>query len=118
MALPTFYFQASFPATRESLEPLGTLLRDFLAYTGHSEADSIGIAAQIETAARNGLGSAVKGQVTITFDKREQRLRISLEAPDLSATPPAKGLMETVSVDHQGKAGATYHYERRVPEAS
>lgn len=117
MALPTFHFQATLPAARESLEPLGPLVKQILEYSGFSGADSAAIAKQIETAARHGLASPPKGHVTIAFDKDEQRLRISLSAPHLSATAPPKGLMEAVTVDTT-RSAPTYRYERRVPEAS
>jgi hypothetical protein len=115
MALPTFYFQASLPATRESLEPLGPLVRHVLKYTGYPDGESSAIAAQIAKAAGNGL-AAGKGHVTITFEKDEKRLRISLTAPHLSATAPAKGLMDAVTVE-RGTSGPTYRYELQVPGA-
>lgn len=117
MALPTFFFQASLPASRESLEPLGPLVSEVLSYTGYPESDSNAIAEQIAKAASDGLAANSKGHVTITFEKDEHRLRISLNAPHLSSTPPSKGLMDAVTV-HQGKSGPTYRFERRVPDAS
>jgi hypothetical protein len=116
MALSTFYFQASLPATRESLEPLGPLVRQVLNYTGYPDGESRAIAAQIAKAAGNGSPAAGKGHVTITFEKDEKRLRISLNAPYLSATAPAKGLMDAVTVE-RGTSGPTYRYELRVPGA-
>lgn len=116
MALSTFYFQASLPANRESLEPLGPLVRQVLKYTGYPDEESSAIAAQIAKAAGNGLASAGNGHVTITFEKNEKRLRISLNGPHLSATTPPKGLMDAVTVD-RGPSGPTYRYERRVPDA-
>jgi hypothetical protein len=117
MALSTFFFRASLPATRESLEPLGPLVTEVLAYTGYPEEESNAIAAQIAKVARDGLTATGNGQVTITFEKNEKRIRISLNAPHLSATPPAKGLMDAVTVD-TGTSGPIYRYERRVPDAS
>jgi hypothetical protein len=117
MALSTFFFRATLPATRESLEPLAPLVTEVLAYTGYPEEESIAIAAEIAKAAHTGLAATGNGQVTITFERDPKRLRISLDAPHLSATPPAKGLMDTVTVD-KGKSGPTYRYERRVPDAS
>lgn len=117
MALPTFFFQASLPAVSESLEPLSALVSHVVSYTGYTESDSSAIAAQIVKAAQAGVSSSANGHLTITFEKDEERLRISLNAPHLPATPPAKGLMDTVRVDH-GKSGPIYRYERRVPDAS
>ena len=114
MALQSFYFQASLPATRESLEAIGSLVRHVLNYTGYPDGESSAIAVQIAKAAGNGL--ADKGHVTITFEKDGKRLRISLTAPHLPATAPAKGLMDAVTVD-RGTPGATYRYELRVPGA-
>jgi len=116
-ALSTFFFQASLPATRESLEPLAPLVVQVLSYTGYPESESHAIAKEIAKTAGTGLGSTANGHVTITFEKDETRLRISLNAPHLPATPPAKGLMDAVTV-HNGKSGPVYRYERRVPDAS
>jgi len=117
MALPTFYFRASLPARREALEPLGPLVTEVLSYTGYSESDSKAIGTAIAQAAGDGLPASGNGHVTVTFEKDEQRLRISLNAPHLSATPPPKGLMDGVTV-HKGESGPIYRFERRVPDAS
>jgi hypothetical protein len=117
MALSTFYFQASLPATRESLQPLGPLVTEILGYTGYPEEESIAIAAQMLKAAAEGLTSKGTGHVTVTFEKDEQRLRISLTAPHLPTTTPEQGLMDVVTV-HTGQSGPTYRYERRLPGAS
>jgi hypothetical protein len=117
MALPTFFFQASLPATRDSLEPLGPVVTEVLEYTGYAEEESRAIAAEIVKVAGEALPSTGKGHVTITFEKDEHRLRISLTAPHLSAKPPGRGLMDAVTVD-TGASGPIYRYERRVPEAT
>ena len=57
-----------------------------------------------------------KGHVTVTFERDANRFRVSLSAPHLSGAPPAKGLMDAVTVD-RGASGPTYRYERRIPEA-
>jgi hypothetical protein len=117
MALQTFFFRATLPATRESLEPLAPLVTEVLAYTGFSEEESNAIAAEIAKVARAGLAATGNGHVIITFERDPKRLRISLDAPHLPATPPAKGLMDAVTVD-KGTSGPVYRYERRVPDAS
>lgn len=116
MPLSTFFFRASLPASRESLEPLAPLIRQVLAYAGYPAEDSREIAAQIEKVASHGLASTGTGHVTITFEKDANRVRITLTAPHLSGAPPAKGLMDAVTVD-RSQSGPTYRYERRLPEA-
>ena len=116
MPLSTFFFRASLPARRESLEPLAPLIRQVLAYAGYPTDESHEIAAQIEKVANHGLASTGKGHVTVTFERDANRFRVSLSAPHLSGEPPAKGLMDAVTVD-RGASGPTYRYERRIPEA-
>jgi hypothetical protein len=97
MALPTFHFQASLPADRSGLQVLATLITEILRYVELPGAEAKAIAKEIEKIATDGLTSAKKGHITITFHKDGSRLEISLDAPYLP-TP--------------------YHTERRVPDAS
>lgn len=116
MPLSTFFFRASLPASRESLEPLAPLIRQVLTYVGYPAGESRDIAVQIEKVASDALTSTGEGHITITFEKDPNRLQITLSAPHLPAAAPGKGLMDKVTVD-RGTSGSTYRYERRIPEA-
>ena len=113
MPLSTFFFRASLPARRESLEPLAPLIRQVLAYAGYPAEESREIAAQIEKVASHGLASTGKGHVTVTFERDANRFRVSLSAPHLSGAAPAKGLMDAVTVD-RGASGPTLPLRARV----
>ena len=97
MALPTFHFKASLPTNRHGLEPLTPLVKEILRYTGIPQTEAKTIAAEIENAATKAVSPGAQDNVTITFDKDESRLTISLEAPHLPVP---------------------YRTERRVPDAS
>jgi len=112
MALPTFYFQASLPASHASLEVLGPLVNHVLTYCGYSDAESRAIADQMHEIAGS---DRATGHVTITFEREVNDLWISVHASHLAAKTPDKGLMDAVSV-HQDESGRTYRYHRRVPE--
>jgi hypothetical protein len=116
MALSTFQFQATFPCTRVNLEPIGELVREIATYAGCTGRDADAIAESIQSVLSAGLADSASGEFRIRFDKDESRLRLSVSAPHLRATPPPAGSMDDVTVDRED-GRTVYRYERRLPAA-
>ena len=103
MALTTFHFEATLPASADYLEPARELTRHMLAYCGLADHDAAAVA-------------GTHGSVTLRFERQDTRLEILVAGAHLAAVSPALHGIDHVTVETRN-GGHAYRLVRHVPHA-
>jgi hypothetical protein len=117
MALTTFHFEATLPASADYLEPARELTRHMLAYCGLADHEAAAVALSVERAMGLGLPqTGTHGSVTLRFERQDTRLEILVAGAHLAAVAPALHGIDHVTVETRN-GGHAYRLVRHVPAA-